>query len=127
MENSIAVGLQHLCVNVKARISQLSDLLGEQLNTVHRIAENDGLVNLQLQQGVKSNPILLLPTTDLGKQGVQAVNLLTLLDEGIVLGNTLQRELLHQVDLIGALQELVTEFLHCWDALKKNYATLSHL
>jgi hypothetical protein len=36
-------------VDVKARISKLCDLLGEQLNAVYRIAENDRLVDFELE------------------------------------------------------------------------------
>ena len=49
MEDSVAVALQHLGVDVEAGVSQLSDLLGQQLHPIHRVAEDDGLVDLQLQ------------------------------------------------------------------------------
>lgn len=42
-----------------------------------------------------------------GEEGVETVDLLPLGHVGIVLGDALQGELLHQVDLIGLLQVLV--------------------
>ena len=44
-------------------------------------------------------------------RGRAAARLLALLDEGVVLGDALQSELLHQVDLVGLLHELVLEGL----------------
>ena len=41
-----------------------------------------------------------------GEERVEAVNFLTLGDVGVVLGDTLQSQLLHQVDLIGLLKVL---------------------
>ena len=48
MEYAVAVALHHLGMDVEARVSQLGDLLGQQLHTVYRVAEDDGLVDLQL-------------------------------------------------------------------------------
>jgi hypothetical protein len=45
-------------VDVKATEAELSDLFGQKLDTLSRVAEDDGLVDLKL-----------------GEQGVQAVNL----------------------------------------------------
>ena len=49
MEDTIAVILKHLGMNVEARIAKLSDFLGQKLNAIHRVAENDGLIYLELQ------------------------------------------------------------------------------
>ncbi len=38
-------------MDVEARVAKLSDLLGQQLHTVHGVAENDGLVDAQLYKG----------------------------------------------------------------------------
>mmetsp|Transcript_15818 Transcript_15818/g.40766 ORF Transcript_15818/g.40766 Transcript_15818/m.40766 type:complete len:470 (-) Transcript_15818:225-1634(-) len=94
MEDAVAVGLEHLCMDVKARVAKLGDLLGEQLDAVDRVAEDDRLVDLQLRE-----------------ERVEAVDLLALLDEGIVLRDALQCELLHEVDLIGLAHDLVLERL----------------
>ena len=40
--------LLHLGVDVEARVAELRDLLREELHAVHRVAEDDGLVDLQL-------------------------------------------------------------------------------
>lgn len=51
VEDAVAVGLHHLGVDVEARVAQLRDLLGQQLHAVHRVTEDDRLVDLQLQPG----------------------------------------------------------------------------
>mmetsp|Transcript_15527 Transcript_15527/g.48823 ORF Transcript_15527/g.48823 Transcript_15527/m.48823 type:complete len:367 (-) Transcript_15527:133-1233(-) len=81
-------------MDVEARVAELGDLLGEELHAVHRVTEDDRLVHLEL-----------------GEEGVKAVHLLLLLDECIELRDTLERELVHEVDDIGLLQELVLEIL----------------
>lgn len=48
VEHSVPMRLQHLRVDVQARVAELRDLLRQQLHTAHRVAENDGLVDLQL-------------------------------------------------------------------------------
>ena len=47
----------------------------------------------------------------LGEEGVEAVDLLPLLDKGVVLGDALQGQLVHQVDLVGLLEVLPHEAL----------------
>mmetsp|Transcript_21738 Transcript_21738/g.60442 ORF Transcript_21738/g.60442 Transcript_21738/m.60442 type:complete len:268 (+) Transcript_21738:158-961(+) len=95
MKHAVAVALKHLCMDIKARVAELCDLLGEQLDPVHRVAEDYGLVDLEL-----------------GEKCVETVELLLLLHKGIVLRDALQGELLHQVDDIRLLQEAVLELLH---------------
>jgi hypothetical protein len=41
VEDAVSVGLLHLGVNIEAGVPQLGDLLGQQLHTVDRIAEDD--------------------------------------------------------------------------------------
>jgi len=48
VENAITMVLLHLSVDVEARAAQLANLLGKKLHTVHRIAEDNGLSNVQL-------------------------------------------------------------------------------
>ena len=48
VEDAVAVRLEHLCVRVETGVSELSHLFGEELDTVRGIAENNGLVDLQL-------------------------------------------------------------------------------
>ena len=65
--DAVSVVLSHLRVDVEAVEAKVSDLLGQQLHSLGGIAEDDGLVDLQLR-----------------KQGVQTVKFLSLLKEGIV-------------------------------------------
>ena len=71
MEDSVTVLLKHPSMRVKARIAEFSDLFGQKLNPVGRVAENDRLIDLKF-----------------GEESVQAMNLLLLLDESIVLSDT---------------------------------------
>lgn len=48
VENAVPVGLLHLRVNVEARITQVGNFLREQFNAIHRVAEDNGLIDLQL-------------------------------------------------------------------------------
>ena len=95
MEDAVAVLLLHLGVDVEARVAELGDLLGEELDAVDAVAEDDRLVDLQL-----------------GEERVEAVHLLALLDESVVLGDALERELLHQVDLVRLAHQPLLEGLH---------------
>lgn len=49
MEDAVPVGLKHLGVRVEARVAELGDLLCEELDSVGRVAEDDGLVDLELE------------------------------------------------------------------------------
>ena len=49
MEDTVAVLLVHLGMDVVARVAQLCDFLGQQLHTLRRVAEDDGLVDLKLE------------------------------------------------------------------------------
>lgn len=99
MEYTVAVALQHLGMDVEAAVPQLCDLLGQQLYTIHAVAEDDGLIDAQLAE-----------------QSVETVDLLTLLHKGIVLRYTLERKLIHKVDDVGLAQELFLELLYCdWE------------
>jgi uncharacterized protein with von Willebrand factor type A (vWA) domain len=71
MKDAIAVGLLHLGVNVVARVSQLGNLLGKELDAVDRVAKDDTLIDFEF-----------------GKERVQAVYLLALFDVGIELRDT---------------------------------------
>ncbi len=48
VEDPVPVALEHLGVDVEARVAKLGDLLGQQLHAVDRVAEDDGLVDAQL-------------------------------------------------------------------------------
>jgi len=95
VEDPVTGLLSHLGVTVEAGVAQLGDLLRKKLDTVGGVAEDDGLVDLKL-----------------GEQCVEAVDLLLLLDKGVVLSDTPQSELIHQVDLIWVGHVLIREMLY---------------
>ena len=78
----------------EARVSKLSDFLGEELYAVRRVAEDDALVNLQL-----------------GEECIETVHFLALFDKRIVLRHTAEREFIHEVDLVRLDHVLVLEVL----------------
>lgn len=89
MEDAVPVRLQHFRVGVETRISKLGDLLCEQFDPVCRIAKDNRLVNLQLTGRVNRGlAVCDNCITDLGKECVKTVDLLTFLNEGIILCNT---------------------------------------
>lgn len=92
MEDAVTVLLRHLRVNVKGRIAQLRNFLGQQLDTVAAIAKDDGLVDLKLAE-----------------QRVQATNLLLLLNERVILRNTNERKLVHEVDNVRVAKVLLLQ------------------
>ena len=51
MEYAVTMRLEHLSMRVEARITKFGDFLGEKLNTICRVTENDRLVDLQLRNG----------------------------------------------------------------------------
>ena len=48
VEYSISMRLLHFRVDVEARITQVGNFLREQFNAIHRVAEDNGLIDLQL-------------------------------------------------------------------------------
>jgi hypothetical protein len=94
VEHAVSVWLLHLSMDVEATVAQLGDLLGQQLNAVHRVTEDNTLVDVEL-----------------GEEGVEAVYFLLFLNKGVVLGNTAQSEFVHQVDDVCIGHELVLERL----------------
>lgn len=69
----------------EAAVAQLADLLGEEFDALGAITENDRLGNVKLRE-----------------KSVEAVQLLTLLQKGIVLRETFQSELISDLDILGA-------------------------
>ncbi len=96
VEDPVAVRLGHPRVDVVAGVAQLGDLLGQLLHPLSRVAEDDALVDLQLG----------------GEERVEAVHLLLLGDECVVLRDALERQLVHQVDLVGVAHVLPQEGFH---------------
>ncbi len=81
VKDSVTIRLLHLGMDVEAGVPKLRDLLGKELDTVDRVAEDDGLIDLQL-----------------GEKGVETVNFLSLLDVSVKLGDASEGEFLHQFD-----------------------------
>ena len=52
MEDSVSMILLHLGVNVETRVAQFCNLFGQQFYPVHRVAKDDGLIDLQLRRSV---------------------------------------------------------------------------
>ena len=48
MEDLVSVRLCHAGVDEEAGVPQLCDLLGQQLHSLHRVTEDDALVDLKL-------------------------------------------------------------------------------
>lgn len=94
VENFVSSQLGHFSVGIVTRVAKLSDLLGQQLDSVGGVTKNNGLINLQLAE-----------------KSVQTVQFLLLFNEGVKLGDTSQGQLVHQVDLVGFRQVLVHEGL----------------
>jgi hypothetical protein len=95
VKDSVTIGLLHLGVDVVARVSQLRDLFGKEFHAVDRVAEDDGLIDLEL-----------------GEEGVEAVDFLTFFDVGVELSDTAEGEFVHEVDGVGVGDEFLAELLH---------------
>ena len=78
VEDAIPVLLKHLGMGIKARVAEFSDLLSKEFHTVRGVAEDDRLVDLEL-----------------GEECVEAVYLLLLFHEAVVLGDSTEGELVH--------------------------------
>ena len=79
-------------MRIEARVPEFSDLLGEKLHTVRRIAKDNRLVDLEL-----------------GEESVEAVDLLLLFHKGIVLRDSPKGEFIHEVDLVRIAHMFVLE------------------
>lgn len=49
MEDSVPMSLEHLGVRIETRVAELGDLLCKEFDSVGRVAEDDRLVDLELQ------------------------------------------------------------------------------
>ena len=81
-------------MDIVTAVTELCDLLCKELDPLSGVAEDDALVDLQL-----------------GEKRVEAVDLLPLLHEGIVLCDALEGQLVHQIDLVGVAHVLPHEGL----------------
>lgn len=76
MEDSVAIGLGHAGMDEEAGIAKLVNFLSKEFNSLSGVAENDCLGNVQLAE-----------------ESVETVELLSLFQEGVVLSQTFQSEL----------------------------------
>lgn len=53
MEHTVPVFLHHLCMNVETGITELGDFLGQELNPLSGVTEDDGLIDLKLNRKKK--------------------------------------------------------------------------
>lgn len=90
MKDAVTIVLQHLGVRVKAGVSEFGDFLRKQLYSICRVAENDRLIDLKL-----------------GKECVEAMDFLTLLDEAVVLRNASKSELVHEINFVRVVHMFI--------------------
>lgn len=110
MENSVSVGLLHLCVGVETRIAKFSDLLGEELDTVGGVAEDDRLVDLELRI-VRPNSSCQKSGAYLREEGVEAMDFLRFFNIGIILSDTFKSKFVHEVDFVWLNHVLVLKLV----------------
>ena len=87
MEHAVAVLLLHAAVDIKAREAHGGDLLRQQLHASHRVREDDRLVDLQLLE-----------------QRVEAVHLLVLVHESVVLRDALINDIPSKMRLATSIR-----------------------
>lgn len=110
MENTVAVVLQHAGVRIEAGVSKLCDLLCQKFDAIRGIAEDDGLVDLELVE-----------------EGVQTVHLLLLFNKCVVLRDTAECEFIHQVDLVWRVHVLVLRTISKFTVQESRHITLKLL
>ncbi len=105
MEDFVAVLLHHAGMGIETGIAKFGDLLCQKFHAVCGVAEDDGLVDLEL-----------------GEEGVQAVDFLLLFDEGVVLGDSAESEFVHEIDLVGISHMLIFElFDNHWEGCAEQH------
>ena len=95
-------------MRIKARIALLSDFLRQQFDSIRRVAEDDGLINLKLEVVTRQPPP---PSTShqvhLAEESVEAVDFLALFDVRIVLCNASKSEFIHKVNFVRVSHMLI--------------------
>lgn len=59
MEHTVPVFLHHLCMNVETGITELGDFLGQELNPLSGVTEDDGLIDLKLNRKEKKSQCIM--------------------------------------------------------------------
>ena len=106
----IPITLVHARVDEEARVAELTDLAGQKLDSLRTVAEDDCLRDVEL-----------------GEKGVQTVKLLSFLQEGVELCESLQSQLIRDLDVLRfgdvALLELTNlNWIRCTE--EANLATV---
>mmetsp|Transcript_1435 Transcript_1435/g.2632 ORF Transcript_1435/g.2632 Transcript_1435/m.2632 type:complete len:289 (+) Transcript_1435:1024-1890(+) len=94
VEDTVSVGLLHLCMNVITGVAKFRNFLGQQFHAVYRVAKNDTLVDFQF-----------------GKESVEAMDLLPLLHIGIKLSDTSKGEFVHKINTVRGRDKLLAKGL----------------
>ena len=92
MEDPVPCGLLHLRVDEEGRVAELCQLLCQEFDPGHGVAEDHRLIHVQLS-----------------KEGIETGNLLSLLHKRIVLCDTLEGQLFHEVHLVGVVEVAITK------------------
>ena len=83
MEDLVAALLKHFGVRIEAGVAELGDFLCQKFHPIGGIAEDDGLVDLQL-----------------GKESIEAVDFLLFFHKSVVLRDATKGKLIHEVDFV---------------------------
>jgi hypothetical protein len=94
VKDTVPVSLLHLRVDVVAGVPKLSNFFCKQLNSIHRVAKDDTLVDFKF-----------------GKECVKAMYLLSFFDVGVELGNTAKGKFVHEIDTVRFWDELLAKIL----------------
>ena len=96
-------------MRIKARIALLSDFLRQQFDSIRRVAEDDGLINLKLEVVTCQSPPPpgISHQVHLAEESVEAVDFLALFDVRIVLCNASKSEFIHKVNFVRVSHMLI--------------------
>ena len=92
MEYRITLLLTHLCVDEITRVAELDNLLSQELDSHRRIAEDNRLGDVELTE-----------------KSIEAMDFMLLVDIAVVLGDTFEGELVHDIDGFAALEVFLDE------------------
>jgi len=92
MEDRITLLLTHLRVDEITRVAELNNLLSQELDSHRRIAEDNRLGDVELTE-----------------KSIEAMDFMLLVDIAVVLGDTFEGELVHDIDGFAALEVFLDE------------------
>ena len=97
VKDTVSVCLLHFGVNVVAGVPKFRDFLGQQFDSVDRVAKDDTLIHLEFR-----------------KKCVEAVNLLSLFNVGVKLADTAKGKFVHEIDAVWIRNKLLAETFYCY-------------